>query len=74
MLTVNHCREAFWVGNLKNRDLKGEEILTQSLREDTDEEMAPADDAEDGNDSDASHNSEENTADEPMEPEVSEEF
>lgn len=74
MLTVNHCREAFWVGNLKNRDLKGEEILTQSVREDTDEEMAPADHAEDGNDTDASHNSEENAAEEPMEPEVSEEF
>ncbi|XP_053376879.1 Fanconi anemia group D2 protein-like [Mercenaria mercenaria] len=30
MLTVNKCLEAFWMGNLKNRDLKGEEILSQS--------------------------------------------
>lgn len=22
MLTLNHCQEAFWLGNLKNRDLK----------------------------------------------------
>uniref|UniRef100_A0A671Q8N1 FA complementation group D2 n=1 Tax=Sinocyclocheilus anshuiensis TaxID=1608454 RepID=A0A671Q8N1_9TELE len=29
MLTLNHCQEAFWLGNLKNRDLKGEEILSQ---------------------------------------------
>ena len=21
-LTLNHCQEAFWLGNLKNRDLK----------------------------------------------------
>ncbi|KAK8782009.1 hypothetical protein V5799_016651 [Amblyomma americanum] len=74
MLTVNHCREAFWVGNLKNRDLKGEEILTQSVRENSDEEMAPAEDDEAGNDLDTIHNSEENGADEPMEPEISEEF
>ncbi|XP_069142684.1 Fanconi anemia group D2 protein-like [Argopecten irradians] len=30
MLTVNKCLEAFWLGNLKNRDLKGEEILSQA--------------------------------------------
>ncbi|XP_051568967.1 Fanconi anemia group D2 protein isoform X1 [Myxocyprinus asiaticus] len=29
MLALNHCQEAFWLGNLKNRDLKGEEILSQ---------------------------------------------
>ncbi|XP_036387647.1 Fanconi anemia group D2 protein [Megalops cyprinoides] len=29
MLARNHCQEAFWLGNLKNRDLKGEEILSQ---------------------------------------------
>uniref|UniRef100_A0A673HYJ0 Fanconi anemia group D2 protein-like n=1 Tax=Sinocyclocheilus rhinocerous TaxID=307959 RepID=A0A673HYJ0_9TELE len=27
MLTLNHCQEAFWLGNLKNRDLKS--VLTQ---------------------------------------------
>ncbi|KAK3612016.1 hypothetical protein CHS0354_021690 [Potamilus streckersoni] len=30
MLTVNKCLEAFWLGNLKNRDLQGEEILSQT--------------------------------------------
>ncbi|XP_016536364.1 Fanconi anemia group D2 protein isoform X1 [Poecilia formosa] len=29
MLTLNNCQEAFWMGNLKNRNLKGEEILSQ---------------------------------------------
>ncbi|KAJ3603047.1 hypothetical protein NHX12_030791, partial [Muraenolepis orangiensis] len=29
MLILNSCQEAFWMGNLKNRDLKGEEILSQ---------------------------------------------
>jgi len=29
MLAYNHCDSAFWLGNLKNRDLKGNEILTQ---------------------------------------------
>ncbi|XP_055999179.1 Fanconi anemia group D2 protein-like isoform X3 [Ostrea edulis] len=30
MLTMNRCLEAFWLGNLKNRDLHGEEILSQA--------------------------------------------
>lgn len=30
MLTVNKCLDAFWIGNLKNRDLHGDEILSQS--------------------------------------------
>ncbi|KAI0237247.1 Fanconi anemia group D2 protein [Lamellibrachia satsuma] len=29
MLTMAQCLEAFWLGNLKNRDLRGEEILSQ---------------------------------------------
>lgn len=29
MLVGNRCTEAFWIGNLKNRDLKGQEIQTQ---------------------------------------------
>ncbi|CAL8338893.1 unnamed protein product [Merluccius merluccius] len=33
MLMLNNCQEAFWMGNLKNRDLKGEEILTQQAQE-----------------------------------------
>ncbi|XP_052284224.1 Fanconi anemia group D2 protein-like isoform X1 [Dreissena polymorpha] len=31
MLTVNKCLEAFWMGNLKNKDLHGEEIMSQSV-------------------------------------------
>ncbi|NWV77983.1 FACD2 protein, partial [Dasyornis broadbenti] len=41
MLAFNHCQEAFWVGILKNRDIQGEEILTQASEErgsDEDEE------------------------------------
>ncbi|XP_071406849.1 Fanconi anemia group D2 protein isoform X2 [Pithys albifrons albifrons] len=33
MLAFNQCQEAFWVGILKNRDLQGEEILTQGSEE-----------------------------------------
>uniref|UniRef100_A0A669B6X7 FA complementation group D2 n=1 Tax=Oreochromis niloticus TaxID=8128 RepID=A0A669B6X7_ORENI len=38
MLTLNNCQEAFWLGNLKNRNLKGEEILSQRSQEDDDDE------------------------------------
>ncbi|XP_044512777.1 Fanconi anemia group D2 protein [Gracilinanus agilis] len=33
MLILNNCQEAFWLGNLKNRDLQGEEILSQQSEE-----------------------------------------
>ncbi|KAM8930382.1 Fanconi anemia group D2 protein isoform 4-T4 [Pelodytes ibericus] len=35
MLVLNNCQEAFWLGNLKNRDLQGEEILSQVSQEDS---------------------------------------
>ncbi|CAD7684900.1 unnamed protein product [Nyctereutes procyonoides] len=38
MLIFNNCREAFWLGNLKNRDLQGEEIISQNSQESTAEE------------------------------------
>ncbi|XP_031424301.1 Fanconi anemia group D2 protein [Clupea harengus] len=38
MLTLNNCQEAFWLGNLKNRDLKGEEILSQRSTQDSEAE------------------------------------
>ncbi|KAK5872378.1 hypothetical protein PBY51_013089 [Eleginops maclovinus] len=38
MLTLNNCQEAFWIGNLKNRNLKGEEILSQRSQESEDED------------------------------------
>uniref|UniRef100_A0A671QDB9 FA complementation group D2 n=1 Tax=Sinocyclocheilus anshuiensis TaxID=1608454 RepID=A0A671QDB9_9TELE len=31
MLTLNHCQEAFWLGNLKNRDLKVEMLNTDEV-------------------------------------------
>lgn len=53
MLTLNNCQEAFWIGNLKNRNLKGEEILSQRSQgseDDEDEEQhspLPQDQSED---------------------------
>lgn len=38
MMTLNNCQEAFWMGNLKNRNLKGEEILSQRSQQSDDEE------------------------------------
>ncbi|XP_031976966.1 Fanconi anemia group D2 protein isoform X1 [Corvus moneduloides] len=58
MLAFNHCQEAFWVGILKNRDLQGEEILTQASEErgsDEDEEdsaESPTEEEPSGSDTD----------------------
>ncbi|XP_022047915.2 Fanconi anemia group D2 protein [Acanthochromis polyacanthus] len=41
-LTLNNCQEAFWIGNLKNRNLKGEEILSQRSQESDDDEEEEA--------------------------------
>ncbi|XP_043833662.1 Fanconi anemia group D2 protein [Dromiciops gliroides] len=38
MLILNNCQEAFWLGNLKNRDLQGEEILSQQSQESSGDE------------------------------------
>ncbi|KAM4651606.1 Fanconi anemia group D2 protein isoform 1-T3 [Discoglossus pictus] len=50
MLVLNNCQEAFWLGNLKNRDLQGEEILSQMSQETEAEEeqesQLPAEDEE----------------------------
>ena len=44
MLTLNKCHEAFWLGNLKNRDIQGQEIFSQqSVTEDTDNEAEEED-------------------------------
>ncbi|XP_069500191.1 Fanconi anemia group D2 protein isoform X2 [Ambystoma mexicanum] len=62
MLTLNNCQEAFWLGNLKNRDLQGEEILSQTSQEsETDEEQAsqlPPDDAREEEEDDDGNNDE----------------
>ncbi|XP_070697589.1 Fanconi anemia group D2 protein [Pempheris klunzingeri] len=52
MLTLNNCQEAFWIGNLKNRTLKGEEILSQipqrnEEKEDDDQGELPQEQSED---------------------------
>lgn len=50
-LAANNCCSAFWMGNLKNRDLQGEDILSQSTNitetndENSDEEL-PDDDSD----------------------------
>ncbi|KAK7493947.1 hypothetical protein BaRGS_00014829, partial [Batillaria attramentaria] len=54
MLTLNNCQRAFWMGNLKNKTLKGEEILSQAAEdtesqaesnvEEEEEEALPDDD------------------------------
>jgi Fanconi anemia group D2 protein len=56
-LVANGCSAAFWMGNLKNRDLQGEDILSQSTenttRDDEEEdEVMPSDDDNSENDSD----------------------
>ena len=49
MLAANGCVGAFWLGNLKNKNLKGEEILSQSQdsqSEESDDGKAASDDDE----------------------------
>uniref|UniRef100_A0A8C6I3J2 Fanconi anemia, complementation group D2 n=1 Tax=Mus spicilegus TaxID=10103 RepID=A0A8C6I3J2_MUSSI len=52
MLVLNNCREAFWLGTLKNRDLQGEEIISQ----DPSSSESNAEDSEDGMTSHVSRN------------------
>ncbi|XP_043200198.1 Fanconi anemia group D2 protein homolog [Amphibalanus amphitrite] len=40
MLALNGCSDAFWMGNLKNRDLRGEEIFSQRSEPDDSTEAA----------------------------------
>ncbi|XP_029412895.1 Fanconi anemia group D2 protein isoform X1 [Nannospalax galili] len=44
MIVLNNCTEAFWMGNLKNRDLQGEEIISQH----SPSQESSAEDSEDG--------------------------
>lgn len=45
-LVANNCSDAFWMGNLRNRDLHGEDILTQeSTSTENDNEEEEDDDA-----------------------------
>lgn len=47
MLALNKCHNAFWMGVLKNRDIHGEEILSQSTNADADEESNEEEEEED---------------------------
>ncbi|XP_067417363.1 Fanconi anemia group D2 protein [Emydura macquarii macquarii] len=69
MLAFNHCQEAFWVGVLKNRDLQGEEILSQHSEESDPDEgvsLLPREDPaeEEGDISESEGGSEHNDDDE----------
>ena len=46
MLAANDCLDAFVLGNLKNRDIHGEEILSQVTNEDEEEEEEGESDVE----------------------------
>ncbi|KAG3295077.1 Fanconi anemia complementation group D2 [Ictidomys tridecemlineatus] len=72
MLVLNNCREAFWLGNLKNRDLQGEEIISQNSQESTADEseggtssqLTKSKATEDGEDDEASDGEKEQYSDE----------
>lgn len=55
-LAANNCSEAFWMGNLKNKDIHGEIIATQQSIEsedsveDCDEQLPEDDDSDDSDD------------------------
>ncbi|CAN8001245.1 unnamed protein product [Ixodes hexagonus] len=75
MLTNNRCQDAFWVGNLKNRDLKGAEILSQTAAADSDDDMrVEPDDTRSGNESDASIVSSKSAAEDGTAQEASEDY
>ena len=65
MLAANNCVDSFWMGNLKNRDLQGEEILSQaSVTDDEDDsgDELPEDEESDVELEDGSDKSEGNEA------------
>jgi len=50
MLAANNLSDAFWLGNLKNKDLEGEEILSQETQEEEEEEGEADEEQNDEND------------------------
>lgn len=53
MLAANGCANAFWMGNLKNKNLKGQEIVSQSIVSDSeDDQQQAADDSSSEDDED----------------------
>ena len=59
MLAANNCVDAFWMGNLKNRDLEGEEIMSQVAEEGEEEEEEEADGDEEEEEEGSKHEEEE---------------
>lgn len=70
MLTVNRCLEAFWLGNLKNRDIHGEEILSQAS---TSANTTAAEEEEEEEDAGGGEESEEEESDVELESNASDE-
>ncbi|XP_022353960.1 Fanconi anemia group D2 protein isoform X4 [Enhydra lutris kenyoni] len=67
MLIFNNCREAFWLGNLKNRDLQGEEIVSQNSEEsedDTASQVSKSKATEDGEENEVSDEEKEQDSEE----------
>ncbi|XP_032182720.1 Fanconi anemia group D2 protein isoform X2 [Mustela erminea] len=67
MLIFNNCREAFWLGNLKNRDLQGEEIMSQNSEEsedDTASQVSKSKATEDGEEDEVSDGEKEQDSEE----------
>ncbi|XP_032697479.1 Fanconi anemia group D2 protein isoform X5 [Lontra canadensis] len=67
MLIFNNCREAFWLGNLKNRDLQGEEIVSQNSEEsedDTASQVSKSKATEDGEEDEVSDEEKEQDSEE----------
>lgn len=58
LLAANNCSSAFWMGNLKNKNLRGEEISSQmtnstdQTENDENEENLPPDDSSENDESD----------------------
>ncbi|XP_062522638.1 Fanconi anemia group D2 protein-like isoform X2 [Corticium candelabrum] len=64
MLAIHNCQEAFWLGNLKNRNLQGEEIASQSQVSVTTSEALSQRDDDDEEDKDNYVNEDEPGSDE----------
>ncbi|CAK8676752.1 unnamed protein product [Clavelina lepadiformis] len=57
LLVLHNCHEAFWLGNLKNRNLQGEELLSQAPPSESEDEDDEASEARESHAEDESHQS-----------------
>lgn len=49
-LVVNNCSDSFWMGNLKNKDIHGEDILTQTSTDESEQQKSDDELPEDDSD------------------------